>query len=111
MASVAVKPKIIVQEYINNLKNKFRVEKVIVFGSALKNKFNKNSDIDIIVLSNDFKGIDFLKRLELLSHARCGRGRQIPMDIIGYTPKEFYKLSKESIVLKEARHNGKVIWP
>jgi len=108
MAKVRIKR--IIKEYIDNLKSKIKINKVILFGSAAKYKLDKNSDLDIIVLSNDFKKINFLKRLEFLSHARNGNARKIPMDIIGYTPDEFNKLSKESLVLKEAKENGKVIW-
>jgi hypothetical protein len=67
--------------------------------------------LDLIILSDDFKKIDFLKRLEILSHARCGMSRQVPMDIIGYTPEEFEILSKESPILKEVKKRGRVIWP
>lgn len=113
MVKIRINPKEIISEYADNLKKRFRINKVILFGSTLTHNFNKNknSDLDIIVLSNDFKKIGFLKRLELLSHARSGKSRSIPMDIMGYTPAEFNKLSKKSVILKEAKQNGKVIWP
>jgi len=110
VAKARIKQDLIIKEYINNLRNRIEINKVILFGSILKNNFNRNSDIDVIVLSNDFKKMGFLKRLELLSHARIGSSREIPMDIIGYTPDEFNKLSKESIVLKEVKRSGKIIW-
>lgn len=109
MAKIRIKQGLIIKEYIDNLKKSIEITKVILFGSVLGDKFNEDSDIDVIVLSNDFKKMGFLRRLELLSHARKGSSREVPMDIIGYTPDEFNKLSKESIVLKEAKRNGKII--
>lgn len=111
MVKIRINPKQIIREYAKDLEKRFRINKVILFGSAVTHKFSKNNDLDIIVLSNDFKKISFLKRLELLSQARSGESREVPMDIIGYTPAEFNKLSKESVVLKEAKQNGKVVWP
>lgn len=111
MAKIRIVPEVIINEYIDNLKNKLKINKVILFGSAARGVFNKDSDLDIIVLSNDFKKMNFLKRLELLSHLRNGNARKVAMDIIGYTVDEFNKISKESIVLKEAKRTGKVIWP
>ena len=32
--------------------------------------------------------------------------KSVPMDILGYTQDEFEKLSKESIILKEAKEQG-----
>ena len=111
MVKARIKPKAVVREYIGGLKNKIKIDKVIFFGSAAKNKFGRNNDLDIIVLSKNFKKMNFLRRLELLSCARNGNSRKVPMDIIGYTAEEFNKLSKESAVLKEAKQTGKVIWP
>lgn len=110
MVKVRIEPRSLIREYISGLQGKLKVEKVILFGSAVKNKFNQNSDLDIVVLSNDFKKMGFLKRLELLSHARNGKSRKIPMDIIGYTSAEFSKLSGESVILGEAKQHGKVVW-
>lgn len=111
MVKTRVSSRAIIKEYITGLKERIRINKVILFGSAARNALKKNSDLDIIVLSNDFKKISFLKRLELLSHARTGNSRQVPMDIIGYTPEEFNRLSKDSVILHEAKQNGKTVWP
>lgn len=110
MAQVRIKPQDIINEYAVNLGNKLRIKKIILFGSASRGRLGRDSDLDIIVLSEDFKKMGFLKRLELLSRARCGNSRRVAMDIIGYTPSEFGELSKKSAVLGEARQSGKVIW-
>jgi len=70
---------------------------------------HRDSDIDLIILSPDFKKMEFMERLILLSRLRRGMKKSAPMDIFGYTPEEFEKLSKESIVLQEAKKEGKII--
>lgn len=111
MAKVKVKPEEIILEYVKGLQNKIRINKVILFGSAVRNRVTRDSDLDLIVLSDSFRGMDFLRRLELLSRARSNLSRSVAMDILGYTPAEFKKISKESVVLGEAKREGRIIWP
>jgi predicted nucleotidyltransferase len=82
---------------------------VILFGSAARGEMHRDSDIDLIIISPDFKKMGFIERLILLSKLREGMKKSAPMDIFGYTPEEFERLSKESIVLKEAKREGKII--
>lgn len=96
----------VVRDYLQNLEGKIGVKKVILFGSASRGEMHRDSDIDLIILSPDFKKIEFMDRLILLNRLRRGMKKTAPMDIFGYTPKEFNKLSKESIVLKEAKREG-----
>lgn len=110
MDRTSIEPIKLAREYITNLKEQIRVNKAILFGScAREGKLKEHGDIDIIVLSSDFKKMDFMKRLVLLSKARGRKFMSPAMDILGYTPKEFNKLSKESIVLAEAKREGIVL--
>jgi predicted nucleotidyltransferase len=99
----------IIKDYLQNVKEKINVKKVILFGSAARGEMHRDSDIDLIILSPDFKKMEFMKRLILLSRLRRGMKKTAPMDIFGYTPEEFERLSKESIVLQEAKEQGKII--
>lgn len=84
---------------------------VFLFGSYATGKIHPDSDIDIIVISPDFKKISFIKRLELLSCLRRSKvTRSVPMDIFGYTPEEFEEIDKESIVMRQAKKEGKMIY-
>lgn len=99
----------IVKDYLQNLEGKIKVDKTILFGSAARGKMNRDSDIDLIIISPQFKKMEFMKRLILLSKLRRGMKKTAPMDIFGYTPEEFEKLSKESTVLEEAKKEGIII--
>jgi predicted nucleotidyltransferase len=46
----------IILEYINNLEALgISVHKVIIFGSQAKGTFTEDSDIDIVIISNEFE--------------------------------------------------------
>jgi len=110
MDRTSIEPVKRAKEYIANLKSQIRVDRAILFGScARENRIKEHGDIDIIVLSSDFKDMDFMKRLVLLSQARGRKFMSPAMDILGYTPEEFEKLSKESIVLAEAKKEGIIL--
>lgn len=99
----------VVKNYLENLKEEIRVEGVILFGSAARGKMHRDSDIDLIIISPNFKKMGFMQRLILLSRLRRGMKKTMPMDIFGYTSEEFNKFSKKSIVLEEAKKEGIVI--
>lgn len=98
-----------IKSYTKILNQKTPIDKVIVFGSFARGDTRRDSDLDLIVLSKAFKKIGFLKRLEYLS--KKWTDYDLPVDIIGYTPKEFSEISKESAVIKEAARDGIVVYP
>jgi predicted nucleotidyltransferase len=110
MAKDRIKPQEIIEEYALELKKRIEISQIILFGSAARGKMTKDSDVDLIVLSNSFRNMDFIKRLQLLSHARMGKARRVAMDILGYTPQEAKELSRDSSLLKEALRDGKLVW-
>ncbi len=109
MATKPLNPIQITRDYVKNLKDKIRVEKTILFGSSARDEMNQDSDLDIIIISPDFKKMKYIDRLILLSKARGNQFTFIPMDILGYTNEEFEKMAKESVVLGEAQKEGKEI--
>ena len=64
-----------------------KVKKIILYGSHATGNAKKESDIDLVVLSDDFKDKDLWERLCLLGRARIGIKK--PMEILGFTEEEF----------------------
>lgn len=103
-----IKP--IINIYIKELKKSINPQKVVVFGSYAKNTAVKDSDIDLIVLSKDFKNLSFDKRLSLLNTSRLNpKTRKISMDIFGYTQEEFENASPLT-TLGEAKETGVTVY-
>ncbi len=60
--------------------------KIILYGSFASGHPREDSDIDLIVISEDFKNMNFRERLEILGLA-AGRVFE-PIEAIGYTEEE-----------------------
>lgn len=50
-------------------KEHIRVQKIILYGSWVKGDAHDDSDIDIVVISDSFKGKGYWERVDLLSRA------------------------------------------
>lgn len=50
-------------------KEQVRVQKVILYGSWAKGNAYDDSDIDLVVISDSFKGKDYWERIDILSKA------------------------------------------
>ena len=75
----------------------------ILFGSSVRGERLKESDIDLIVVSQEFEKMEFHKRIFLLQkHWK----HQEMLEAFGFTPKEFNKLRRTSIVVREANKYG-----
>lgn len=103
MGQKILKPQKIINQYTKNLEDKIKIDQVILFGSYAQGNQRHDSDLDIIILSSDFKKMPFIKRLEFLSLARKGLSARVPMDIIGYTPEEYQKIDKQSVIMRSAK--------
>jgi predicted nucleotidyltransferase len=90
--------------YINRLKeNGISVDSVFFFGSRIRGDYLEDSDIDLLVISPDFKNIDIFKRLILLNKLW---DYPIPAEITGYTKEEIRRLRKFSQYVRDATTEG-----
>lgn len=72
-------------------KSGLRIFKLILFGSQATGQANEGSDIDIVVLSEDFRNKDIFERALLIKDAEILTIKKfmVPFDIITMTPEEF----------------------
>ncbi len=81
-----------------------------MFGSFVRGKFGRESDIDIIIVSPDFDGKSIFERVRLTT----GIGRELvkrfkkPFDLIYYSDEEWEK--KNFLLINEAKEYGEVIY-
>ncbi|PKN70771.1 MAG: DNA polymerase beta [Deltaproteobacteria bacterium HGW-Deltaproteobacteria-12] len=85
------------------------VQKIIVFGSQVSGKSNDGSDIDIIVISDDFKNKNIFKRAKLTKDAEVMTIKKfmIPLDIVTMTTDE---LTDDKSLLSDYARTGEVIY-
>ena len=85
------------------------ISKIVLFGSYAKGTASAESDIDIAIISEDFRGKDIFERVRMIKDAEVLTIRKfkVPLDIIAMTPEEFD--SGVSIISDYAR-DGQIIY-
>lgn len=86
------------------------VAKIIVFGSQVKGAAREDSDIDIVIVSDDFRGKDIFERVKMTGKSEVLTIREfmVPLDIVTMTPEE---LESESSLVASFAKQGKVFHP
>ena len=85
------------------------ISKIILFGSQAKGESTEESDIDILIVSNDFQDKDIFERATLTKDAEIMTIKKfmIPLDIITMTQEEF---ESETSLIAEYVKEGEVIY-
>lgn len=98
----------IVNEYRQKLESLgIGVKRIILYGSYATGKAVEDSDIDLVVISDDFEKMDLWDRLCLLGRARMGIKR--PMEIMGFTEEEFAVKPIGTFIGDEVKTKGIVL--
>jgi predicted nucleotidyltransferase len=92
-----------INQFLNRVEREFRPKHVILFGSRVGDGYLKQSDYDIIVVSEMFEGIHFLNRMTMLYELW---DYDFDLDILAYTPEEFEEKKKEIGIVSEAVKKG-----
>lgn len=98
-------------EYFRNqlLLEGISISKIILFGSQASGTANNDSDIDIVVVSEDFEGKSIFERVKLLNKAdaRTIKKFMVPIDVILMSEMDYE--SQTSILASYAR-KGRVMY-
>lgn len=98
-------------EYFRNqlLLEGINISKIILFGSQALGTADSESDIDLIVVSEDFDGKNIFERIKLLNKAdaRTIKKFLVPLDVILMSEKDF---ESETSILASYARKGKVIY-
>jgi predicted nucleotidyltransferase len=95
-----------IKKFIRRINKDFQINKIIFFGSRTTNKYNKDSDIDLIIVSDDFEGLDFFERVSKMYNYW---ELDYPVDFLCYTLNEFTNLKKRISIIKYAIKKGIII--
>lgn len=93
----------LVRKFKRKLEKNIRVEKLVLFGSRAKGTFSRYSDFDLLIVSNNFKGVPWYKRPAKL-YLRWNE--DYPLELLCYTPKEVMERVGKSGVVSEAMNTG-----
>jgi len=85
-----VKPKL--NSYLKKIGQHIRVKEAFLFGSLVTGEATSDSDVDVLILSDDFVHLDEDERSKLLY--RTSVGIDLDLHVYGLTPEEFASASK-----------------
>lgn len=92
-----------INEAVPRILKEIKSAKIIIFGSRVRGEAKDESDIDVIVISDHFRGMPFLKRMpELLKLVKFGKH----IDFLCYTREEFERIKKSSSIINSALKEG-----
>lgn len=93
----------LLSEHLKYIKKEFKPEKIILFGSRARGDNLKTSDIDLIVVSKKFEGVDWRKRM---INVFGDWDKKQMLEPICYTPEEFEKKKKQIGIVRQAVKEG-----
>jgi uncharacterized protein len=83
-----------------------KVNRIILFGSYAKRRPRRESDIDVAIISENFKGMNLLQRLETIGLALAKARIMEPIEAIGYTEEEFASKGEGTFIGDEVKSKG-----
>lgn len=79
------------REFLERLRERIPVEALILFGSHARGGAGEWSDVDVLVVSDYFKGLTVPERLAILLELKRGR-----VEPLGYTYEELVKMVRRA---------------
>jgi len=89
--------------FLKRLKRELGVVEVYIFGSRVYGNPLLESDLDMIVVSEEFGKRSFIENMELLSRMWDG---SFTLEMFPYTPEQLRKYEERKTVVSEALRKG-----
>ncbi|OIN97804.1 hypothetical protein COY52_12340 [Candidatus Desantisbacteria bacterium CG_4_10_14_0_8_um_filter_48_22] len=97
-----------IDKFIKETNKRFAIKRVVLFGSFVDGRYKKYSDIDLAVVSDGFKNMNYFDRLVALGTI-AWKTKTTEIEALGFTEKE-YKKADDMDILGEIKKNGKIIY-
>ncbi|KKM66033.1 hypothetical protein LCGC14_1485280 [marine sediment metagenome] len=94
------------QQILPQIIKEYSPKRILLFGSRIKRTSSKNSDLDVIIISDSFDKIPFISRMGyILKKFRFTKH----IDYLCYTPEEFERIKDKSSILIDALEYAETI--
>src|SRR5713101_4970862 len=93
----------VAEKYIGQLSRRLSIRQAYLTGSWARRSYLEDSDVDLIIVSDDFEKMGLPDRLVYLQKSWKNK---IPLEAFGYTTREFQRLRKQSTYVKDAVRHG-----
>ncbi|MFQ6043956.1 MAG: nucleotidyltransferase domain-containing protein [Candidatus Poribacteria bacterium] len=91
------------KKFIDKVARAYKIHEVIFFGSRARGDYLLHSDVDLIIVSDDFEGIFFPDRSTAMYKFWDGG---LPLEVLCYTVKEFEKKKRMIGLIQDAVREG-----
>jgi len=91
-----------VKKLLEALSRVISIEEAFIFGSSVKGDWLKESDVDLIVVSRDFEGMPFTRRLDFVEEIQWKQRIKPHIEVFPYTPRELREKMEASAVIRDA---------
>jgi hypothetical protein len=92
-----------VKEFVKELSKEIEIQEAILFGSRARGDELVDSDLDLIIVSKDFKDVFFTDRPKIAyKHWK----HNIALEILCLTPEEFKERKSKITIIREAVKEG-----
>lgn len=92
------------KKLFKNLNKEIKIDKAILFGSRAREDYLYNSDVDLIIVSKNFKGMKFQDRTAIIFSYW---DEYIDLEVLCYTPEEFERMKKRIGIVNQGVKEGK----
>jgi len=91
------------RDVLPRLVERFRPQKVVVFGSRARGDALRESDLDLLVVSEAFAGVSWLERTVRVDEVV---GLPGGVELLCYTPEEYARKAEELGIVRTAALEG-----
>jgi predicted nucleotidyltransferase len=91
------------RKFIDKVARAYKIHDVIFFGSRARGDYLEHSDVDLIVVSDDFDGVFFPDRSTAMYKFW---EVDLPLEVLCYTVKEFEKKKRMIGLVQDAVSEG-----
>lgn len=88
---------------LKEFKKQNKIDKMYLFGSMVAGRTHKYSDVDLLVVSKNFRRKGILERSPELY---MKWNLEYPVDFLCYSPEEFKNLKKQITIVRQAVKTG-----
>ncbi len=92
-----------VKRYLEEISKRFNIAEAYLFGSYVKGTWLRYSDIDLVIVSDDFAALSYLQRLEILYKIQWDMRITPFIEVIPLIQSEFVEKIERSFVLRDAK--------
>ena len=94
------------EEFAGRVAEVLDLNLALLFGSRVRDDWLVDSDWDVILVSRDFEGVEFVERVRRVSHLWQGDS----LDLLCYTPEELEGKKQQIGTVATAVAEGIVVW-